>query len=258
VSKKLTPVLLAASLMLLPVLSGQVSAQESPTITAPVYGKNERGHILIPLRVVSEGLGAKVKWDKPTLSAKITREKIEVNVPLNSDYATVNGKSVRLDARTIIERGVTYVPLRFVAQSLGGTVTWNNETQKATASLGDRKVVINARQYPELTQTRLNALVQAANDSANPSKYKQIRTKFKPYFTDEFINKIVQRKNVLTQHRFVSKPYIYYYEGTGRGSITQLESPRDAGGMNVERIITIRYINGKWMAENVDYLLVSP
>ncbi len=257
-SKKLTPVLLAASLMLLPVLSGQASAQESPTITAPVYGKNDRGRILIPLRVVSEGLGAKVKWDKPTLTAKITKDNIEVNVPLNSNYATVNGKSVQLDAQTMIERGVTYVPLRFIAQSLGGTVTWNSSTQKATASLGDRKVVVNARQYPELTRTRLNALVQAANDSADLSKYKQIRAKFKPYFTDAFINKLVQRKNDVTKHRFVSKPYIHYYEGTGRGNITQLESPRDAGGMNVERIITIRFVDGKWMAESIDYLLVSP
>jgi len=260
-SKKIMSALLAASLLLLPSLPGQTSAQEPLAITTRVQGKYVQGRTLIPLRAVSQALGAKVKWDQPTLTAKITKEDIEITLPINSDYVTVNGQSLLMDARSRLELGVTYVPLRFVTQTLGGAVTWNASTGTATATIGDRKVVIATQlgtKYPELTPTRLNALVKAANDSADLSKYKQIRTQFQPYFTDTFINKLIQRNGASTKHKFVSKPHTYFYDGEGHGYISQLESPLDAGGMNVERMITIRSIDGNWMVEGIDYILVSP
>ncbi|WP_186438329.1 copper amine oxidase N-terminal domain-containing protein [Cohnella terricola] len=258
-TKKLTATLLAAA-MLLPGASGLASAQEQTV--AHLQGKFVQGRTLIPLRAVSESLGAAVSWNQSSYTATITKEDTTIVLPINSDYITVNGESILLDVRSSVDKGVTYVPLRFVAQALGGTVNWNASTGTASASLGDRKVVVGTQlgtKFPAMTSSRINALVTAANESADLSAYKQIRTHFRPYFTDTFINKLIQRNSANnTKHKFVSKPFTYFYEGEGHGYISQLESPADAGGMNVERIITVRCIDGVWMAEGVDYSLVSP
>ncbi|WP_430734263.1 copper amine oxidase N-terminal domain-containing protein [Fodinisporobacter ferrooxydans] len=44
---------------------------------------------------------------------------------MGSQTAAVNGKSVSLDAAPQIFNGSTYIPLRFVAESLGKSVTWD-------------------------------------------------------------------------------------------------------------------------------------
>ncbi|MFC4598200.1 copper amine oxidase N-terminal domain-containing protein [Cohnella hongkongensis] len=257
-TKKPAAVLLASS-MLLSVFAGQISAQKQ-TVTQ-VQGKYVQGRTLIPLRAVSESLGAAVEWSQSTFTATITKEDTEIILPIHSDSVTINGESILLDARARLEGGVTYVPLRFVAQTLGGAVSWEASTGTATASLGDRKVVIATqygKKFPAIAASRVNALVKAANESADLSAYKQIRTHFRPYFTNSYINKLIQRNGVSTKHEFVSKPDTFFYQGEGHGYIRQFESPRDAGGMNVERMIMVRYIDGAWMAEDIHYILVSP
>jgi len=260
-TKKLTVVLLASALLLtVAAVPGQASAAQEAS-TEQVRGKYVQGRTLIPLRAVSTALGATVKWSQATYTAAISKEDTEITLPINSDYATVNGESILLDARSRLEGGVTYVPLRFVAKTLGGTVSWDASTGTASASLGDRKVVISTQlgeRFPAITASRLNALVQAANESADLSAYKQIRSHFRPYFTDTFINKLIQRNGASTKHKFVSMPYTYFYKGEGYGYISQLESPRDAGGMNVERMIMMRYTDGAWKVEEISYTLVSP
>ncbi len=258
-TKKLTLALLASALLLTAAVPGRISAQENTP--EQIQGKYVQGRTLIPLRAVSAALGAAVRWNQATFTATITKEDTEITLPIHSDYVTVNGESLPLDARSRLEGGVTYVPLRFVAQTLGGTVSWDASTGTASASLGDRKVVISTQlgvRFPAITASRINALVQAANESADLSAYKQIRSHFRPYFTDAFINKLIQRNGASTKHKFVSMPYTYFYKGEGYGYISQLESPRDAGGMNVERMILMRYIGGAWKVEDISYTLVSP
>jgi len=257
-TKKLTAALLAA-FMLLSGASGLVSAQEQ--IVANLQGKFVQGRALIPLRAVSQSLDAIVIWNQSNYTVTIKKADNTAILPINSDYITVNGESIQMDVRSSVERGVTYVPLRFVAQALGGYVNWDASTGTASATLGDRKVIVSIQvgtKFPAMASSRMDALVKAANESADLSAYKQVRTHFRPYFTDAFINKLIQRNGATTKHKFVSKPFAYFYEGEGHGYINQLESPADAGGMNVERTITVRCIDGIWMAEGIDYTLVSP
>ena len=41
-------------------------------------------------------------------------------------------QTLPLDAPAFIEDGRTYLPVRFVAENLGATVTWNGDTQTVT------------------------------------------------------------------------------------------------------------------------------
>jgi len=57
---------------------------------------------------------------------------------IGSREATVGGQPVTLDVAPFAKDGVTYLPLRFVADQLGGTTDWDGLTKKVTVLRGDR------------------------------------------------------------------------------------------------------------------------
>lgn len=89
------------------------------------------GRTLVPLRGIFEALGAKVEWDNATRTATGTKDGIEVVVQIDNKTAYVNGKAVELDVPAQIIGGSTMVPLRFISESLGARVEWDNATRTA-------------------------------------------------------------------------------------------------------------------------------
>lgn len=87
------------------------------------------GNTLVPVRSIFENLGATVEWDNDirTVTGK-TADKI-IKLIIDNKTATVNGSAVELAAPATIINGSTYVPARFVAESLGAEVAWDNNTK---------------------------------------------------------------------------------------------------------------------------------
>lgn len=84
----------------------------------------------VPLRYLSEQLDADVKWtpgsNQIVITDDITGAKIAVTK--GSNKATVNGQQVTLPQAVFVhEDGTMYVPLRFIAESLGATVHVDEE-----------------------------------------------------------------------------------------------------------------------------------
>lgn len=93
------------------------------------YPLIEDGYTFIPVRAVAETLGAEVVWDQPTQTATITNETTEIVLPINCDYAYVNGIKTELEKPAHVINNRTMVPLRFVAQALDLDVEWDGETR---------------------------------------------------------------------------------------------------------------------------------
>lgn len=78
-----------------------------------------------PLRYVAEELDAEVKWEPETKQIKIIDDITggEIVLTAGSNKAQVNGKTVNLSQPPFVHKdGTTYIPLRFIAESLGATV----------------------------------------------------------------------------------------------------------------------------------------
>ncbi|KIL39543.1 hypothetical protein SD70_19255 [Gordoniibacillus kamchatkensis] len=86
------------------------------------------GSVLVPLRGIFETLGAKVSWDGATETVTATKGATTIKLTVGQSEATVNGKTVKLAIPSQKVNGSTMVPLRFVSESLGGTVRWDGET----------------------------------------------------------------------------------------------------------------------------------
>lgn len=115
----------------------QASAQQAVTIV--INGQQvgfdqppvERaGRVFVPLRGVFQRLGASVVYSNGVINA--TGNGRNVSLRIGSNQATVNGQTQYLDVAPFLIGARTLVPLRFVAQALGATVDWNNNTRTVT------------------------------------------------------------------------------------------------------------------------------
>ena len=86
----------------------------------------------LPIRVIAEALGATVTWSEADQSVTIVEGNTTIVIYIGQAFALVNGTPVQLDAPAFIEDGRTFLPVRFIAENLGATVTWNEANQSVT------------------------------------------------------------------------------------------------------------------------------
>lgn len=100
------------------------------------------GRTMVPVRAISEALGAEVGWDGETEIITISIfETTTLYLKIGIGAYTINGNSYVIDAAPEIRDGRTMVPLRFVAEGLGCQVVWNEET--ASVELAKEGFVID-------------------------------------------------------------------------------------------------------------------
>lgn len=102
------------------------------TVSSDISPVIEQGRTLVPIRVISENIGATVGWDGKSKTVTVTMNQKVVMLKIGNKYATVNGKNINLDVPAKILNGRTLVPLRFIGESLGATVTWDGTTRTVT------------------------------------------------------------------------------------------------------------------------------
>ncbi|NPV91789.1 MAG: copper amine oxidase [Firmicutes bacterium] len=119
-----------AALLLLNLLA-------APALPVPeIAGVIVQDRMLIPLRAVSESLGAQVVWNGTDKDIEIRTGERTVELRLNSERARVNGREIALDSPARLMGDKTYVPLRFVSEALGARVEWNQNDRSASVILG--------------------------------------------------------------------------------------------------------------------------
>jgi len=99
---------------------------------APIISQSST---MVPLRFVSEILGATVDWNASLQIVTITSGQRVIQLQIGSLIALVGTEVVSLTAAPMLSQGRTLVPLRFISESLGATVTWDGVLQTVTMVL---------------------------------------------------------------------------------------------------------------------------
>ncbi|MDK2836510.1 MAG: hypothetical protein PWP21_1287 [Thermosediminibacterales bacterium] len=86
------------------------------------------GRTLVPVRAITEGLGAEVSFDPETSQVTVTKGDIEVVLTLGETVALVNGEPVEIDTIPDVISNRTFVPLRFLNEIFGANVEYDAET----------------------------------------------------------------------------------------------------------------------------------
>lgn len=108
-----------------------VNGQEV-TIDAPPFIKPDVYRTMVPIRFISEQLGAQVEWLEKDKQVKISLDGAEIILTIGSDKALVNGKEDTIDCPAEIDHDRTYVPLRFIAETFGAEVEWDESNMTVT------------------------------------------------------------------------------------------------------------------------------
>jgi len=122
-----------------------VDGQTQPMDVAPFI---QNGRTLVPVRFISEALGAKVDWIDANKEIVIVLGAKVVGLWVGKDAATVNGVESKLEAPPIIQDSRTFVPLRFVSEALGAQVDWLQEKSQVTIAYSAPQLI-----FPTATDT---------------------------------------------------------------------------------------------------------
>lgn len=151
----------------------------------------KEGRTFVPIREITEKLGADVKWNGKDKSIKITLNGDVINMQIDNSKVTVNDKKIELDRAQAPQLALyskprketkTMVPLRFISETFGYNVDWNNDKVRA-----------------EISTEKTNSIVE---DNKNKDKKNKKKTKnsknskvnSKSIFNDNFFQSNVEKK----------------------------------------------------------------
>ena len=111
----------------------------------PAQLKNYR--TMVPVRFIMEVLGGEVSWNPAENQAKVDFQDKNFVFVLNSSRVLINGKAYYLDVPAYAYRDRLYIPLRFVSEHLGASVSWNQTSQAIHIRWGSQDKVVFAYYY---------------------------------------------------------------------------------------------------------------
>ena len=119
---------------------------DSPTMTVNGVAQQldaapmiQDGRTLVPIRAIVEAIGGSIAFDGKDGKGRvdIALKTKALSLWIGSGTATLNGKNTAIDATNakvvpIIKGGRTYLPFRFVGESLGCEVSWDGASRTVT------------------------------------------------------------------------------------------------------------------------------
>ena len=125
--------------------AGGVNASPGAAISVTLDGKpvdtlgnapylDNANRVMVPVRFIAEALGAEVKWDDSTNTAKFIMGDNVVLAAIGDRNLIVNNKVTVMDTEAVIYNNRTYAPIRFIAEAFGITVGWDDASQTVVLS----------------------------------------------------------------------------------------------------------------------------
>ncbi|MCX7842856.1 MAG: beta-propeller domain-containing protein [Clostridia bacterium] len=115
--------------------------------------KNSR--TLLPVRFISEKLGAKVDWNSAKKTVTISHGQKTIKLVLGSSIMTVGDTEVKLEAAAEAVNGRTLIPLRALAEALGKKVFYD----RGLIIISDKENIYSA----SADKTELDAIIARVN-----------------------------------------------------------------------------------------------
>lgn len=124
-------------LLLLMLVSSNVIADDLASvgiyvngISLPAEGFIVNGRTMVPLRALAEALNFKVDYEESKREVTIKKDGfVDISLIVGEKVAKLGGKSIELDSPSFIKDSRTFVPIRFISESLGESVNWYGESK---------------------------------------------------------------------------------------------------------------------------------
>ena len=144
----------------------------------------KQGRTFVPIREITENLGADVKWNNRDKSIKISLNGDVIDMKINSPNVRVNGKKISLDNAQAPQLALyssprketkTMVPLRFISETFGYDVDWNNDKVRAEISTNKTESIVEDEKKENSNKNNKNT----KNNKSNNKNTKKVASKTK-------------------------------------------------------------------------------
>ena len=231
--------IIASALLISPISAALGAAQDEITVTYdryhPIYnsmgnggyplifGAGEaprivQGRVLLPLRRLAEHFGYKVDFYQESDAIRLSDEMGKtMELTLGQKQATVNGRNVLIDVPAEAVNGVTFVPLRFIAESFDMVVDWQPATRTVRISdyvISTPKYVLNLREKTLLLRgapDEAQILVADLSKTEPAARWDNVRMTVTA--TAHGNDVVVVRNNYGEPHLWNDSHYLYVTDG---------------------------------------------
>lgn len=162
------------------------------------------GTTLVPLRVISENMGASVDWNGETRKVTVKKGNTNIQLGIDDNLAYVNGDALTIALAPRIENSRTMVPLRFIGETLDCEVGWDAETKTVYITTNGE-----AAEIPPIQMEQADSYGRAIRTTNLPSNADMF-----PYIAEEIPNWAYETQ---------SKSLKNNYWGPARVSATKLK-----------------------------------
>lgn len=154
------------------------------------------GRTFVPIREITEKLGANVKWNSKDESIKIALNGDVINMQIDNPNVTVNGKKISLDEAQAPQLALyksprretkTMVPLRFISETFGYEVNWNNEKVRAEIS------TVSSKSITEETKKKNSEIKTSSKNNKNSTDNKKSNVKSVSIFDSNYFQSNVEK-----------------------------------------------------------------
>ncbi|MFB9326359.1 copper amine oxidase N-terminal domain-containing protein [Paenibacillus aurantiacus] len=131
-----------------------------------VKAESKNNRTMVPLRIVSENLGASVEWNNTKVFLKKNSKTVELTT--NSASALKDGTEVQLDVQPYLKNNRVMVPLRFIAEAFDCSVKYRN----SIITIDSKPLVIDGMVVKAL-QNEYNATMGGVVQQVNGNAYSE-------------------------------------------------------------------------------------
>lgn len=166
----------------------EIVQEVQPQITVNVLGKRlnfdvnpvvQEGRTLVPVRQIFEALNLEVDWDSNNQSLTAYGPSKSIVIIINNKTAHVDGRDLEMDVPAMIIKGRTMVPIRFIGESIGMDVKWDDDSKTVyilekkpivtdpitTFLLNSRKYIVGKSTFNELFENESSLLSVTDKDN---------------------------------------------------------------------------------------------
>lgn len=141
------------------------------------FVKNSR--TLVPIRFIVEALKGDVNWNSENKTVEVKIADKNILIPINSESVSVNGQNEKIDSPALIKENRTYVPIRFISETIGMKVLYNDKNREIT--IVDTSKSVNKNTVPNSenkaninSNNKQNKNVQQNNKNNNNNNSKDL------------------------------------------------------------------------------------
>ncbi|MBQ7265358.1 MAG: copper amine oxidase N-terminal domain-containing protein [Firmicutes bacterium] len=193
----------------------------------------------VPIRATCNALGLGIDWNSKTETLTLNRAGIVITHKMRSKVVTVNGVDQPFDTPSINRQNRILMPIRMLAESIGATVEWNNQTRSvhittaSAAKVSIESFTISEKEIENDDSVELKVVASAGTG----------KVKFTDYSTNAVLEEVSQSTNNADGTKTFTVNHNFVNDTTENRVITVLASASDGVNDYITEATSVKSAN---------------